>query len=283
MRAAGARVLAACALVALCASVAGCAQDVTVSDESPRVVSTSCAAGSSLTEDSQYVEARFTFDAPVMAADGGSVADDFTVLVNGEAPDARTIAVSAFAEGSEVVVRLAPTESGRSESVYFALYDGLVEVSPSLSSGALAHVLSAEGSANAVVDQGVSFTVPSGIKLSNVERAAGSVSFDVEQFAQLRTCAWFYFGEGLPLVKLHNHEFLRDLPQTCAQRLADTINTNYGDAFEAEADGAHVVVRAVGAADGDAADGEALMCAVVVEGLGANPLEGELGESEGEL
>ncbi|WP_449314518.1 hypothetical protein [Rubneribacter sp.] len=259
--------------------LSGCTPAAVVDEGSPRFERAGISAGSDLTESSQYVEARLAFDAPLEAA--ADVASDLSVLVNGQKPDARTIEVEARAEGSEVVVRLVPTAAadGSQPSVYYALYDGLVSVSAASADGALPHVRAEGGGSNAVLAEAVSFTVPTGVRVGGIQAAAAdaaagagaSVSFDVEQFAQLRCCTWFWFGEGLPLVMMHNHEFSRDLPETCAQRLADTVNAVYGDSLEADCDDARVTVRAPGAADGTE------LAVRVVEGAGADPGAGVTG------
>ena len=221
---------------------------------------------------------RLTFDAALEAS--GNVADDFDVTLNGEAVDSETIAVEAQVDGQDVVVRLAPTASadGKQASVYYALYDGLVQVAAKSDDGGLAHVKAAGGSSNAVLAEPVTATVPSGIKVAVQAQTAGdaaagvpaSVTFAVDQFAQLRCCSWFYFGEGLPIVMTHNHEFARDLPETCAQRIADTINVNYAEWLSATCDGATITVTAA-----EAVDGQKMTCQLV-EGVGANPASGLL-------
>lgn len=262
---------AACGACALCL-LAGCAPQAVVDGASPRQQSAALTAGG-MTEAEQYVEVRIAFDAELEAQ--GNVADDFDVLVNGEAPDARTMQVSAEVQGRDVVVRLLPSEQAeqRSGSLYFALYDGLVEVAPRNADGSLARVKAQDGSSNAVMDGAVRGTVPSGVVIAGVQALEGTaerpaeVSFAVQQTASLRCCTWLSFGEGLPAVKLHNHEFTRDFPETVAARLADTINADCEDALEAQADGSVVTVRARTAQEGQRLD------AAVIEGLGVVPGE----------
>lgn len=256
----------------------GCSAHAVVDEGSPRCTGASVASGSDLTESSQYAEVRLGFDAPLEAS--GNVADDLEVTLNGAAPDAKTIAVEAQVEGSDVVVRLAPTAAadGESAAVYYALYDGLVQVSAKSDDGGLAHVKAQGGSSNAVLGEPCSATVPTGIELAVDAQAAGdaasgtpaSVTFTVERFAQLRCCSWLYFGPGLPIIMTHNHEFARDLPATCAQRIADTVNANYGEWLQASCDGATVTVTAAAVEDGQVMD------AVLVEGVGADPAHGVL-------
>lgn len=260
--------------------LSGCTATAVIDDASPHCVDSSIAAGSDLTESSQYAEVRMTFDGRLEA--DGTVADDLEVLVNGKAPDADTMATEAYVDGSDVVVRLVPTTAadGRDRSVYYAFYDGLVSVAARGDDGGLPHVKGAGGSSNAVLDAPVSFTVPSGIEIQVVDAVPGdaetgtpaSVSFDIEQFAQLRCCTWYSFSDDLPLVMMHNHEFLRDTVQTCADRLAGTLSATYGDYYTAEADGARVTVHAL-----DVVDGQQLSAAVV-EGRDVNPAFGMSGD-----
>ena len=292
-------VLAACAFGA-------CAGAVQVDEVSPRLAHVSVSAGSDLTEASQYVEVRLTFTSKLDAAEG--YANDVEVLVNGEPPDIRTVLPSVVVEGADMVVRLVPTEAaaagGSGTAVYFALYDGLVQVAAKRGDGALVHVRAAGGESNAVLEEAVTFTVPTGVAVKRVEAEAGaaeagapgagaevvaevvadvaaevvaddeagiaatsSVTFDVTRFAQLRCCSWFWFSDELPLVMMHNHEFLRDTERTCAERLADTVNDNYGDVLAATCEGARVTVSAKDSSKGP-------LSVRVVEGVGVNPQDG---------
>ncbi len=277
-------------VIAQAALLSGCAAKATVDSGSPRVTSMACSAGSELTEASQYVEARISFDAPIEAK--GDVTSDLDVTLNGGAPDSKTISVEAFIEGNDLVVRLVPAAGagGTSSSVYYALYDGDVRISAVSADGGLAHVSAAGSASSAVLSEPCEFTVPSGIEIS-VSASGGSDSppasvsdgaqgawatIDFAQFAQLRCCTWFYIGDGLPIVMMHNHEFARDLPSTVAQRFADTVNTNYGDSLLAVADGASVTVRAVSAEVGQ-------LSPRLCEGFGALPAQGEAGSGELEI
>lgn len=285
--------VAAVALVAAAVAMAllsGCSAKTVVDGGSPRVASMSCSAGSDLTETSQYVEARIAFDAPIEAS--GDVAADLDVTLNGEAPDAKTISVEASVEGDELVVRLVPASGvdGSNATVYFALYDGDLRIAAKSADGGLAHVKAAGGSSSAVLEEPCEFTVPSGMRVSvsaagEADTAPAAVAdgaqgpwatIDFEQFAQLRCCAWFYLGDGLPIVMMHNHEFARDLPSTAAQRFADTINSNYGNDLVASCDGASVTVRAVSAS-------AALLEPRLCEGFGALPAQGEPGDGKLEI
>ena len=307
--------LAVAVVLAGCA-FAGCMGAAQVDEVSPRLAHVSVSAGSDLTEASQYVEVRLTFTSKLDAAEG--YANDVEVLVNGEPPDMRTVLPSVVVEGADMVVRLVPTEAaavgGSGTSVYFALYDGLVQVAAKRGDGALVHVRAAGGESNAVLEEAVTFTVPTGVAVKRVEAEAGaaeagapragapragapragapragaevgaevvaddeagiadiaatsSVTFDVTRFAQLRCCSWFWFSDELPLVMMHNHEFLRDTERTCAERLADTVNDNYGDVLAATCEGARVTVSAKDPSKGP-------LSVRVAEGVGVNPQEG---------
>ena len=264
-------------------ALSGCSASAVIDDASPRCEGAAIAAGSELTDASQYVEVRLAFDAPLEAV--GSVADDLDVLVDEEPVDAKTMQLEASVDGSDVVVRLTPSSAagGSSPTVYFALYGGLVSVGAKSADGGLAHVKAAGGGSNAVLENPRSFTVPSGIRIGSVESVAGdassgtlaSVSFSIEQFAQLRCCTWFSFGTDAPLVLMHNHEYLRDTEKTCAKRLADTVNDACGGVLAAEADGARVTVRALEPIDGQE------LTAAIVEGEGAEPSKGKSIEMPG--
>lgn len=236
-------VIASLLCAALLVALPGCAPAVQVDGDSPACVGTSVSAGSDLTETSQWAEVRLTFGAPLAAE--GAVADDLEVLVNGKAPDSRTVQVDARVDGTDVVVRLTPTaKAANGGSVYFALYDGQVSVASRRDDGALPHVKAANGSSTAVLGEARVFTVPTGVQVGDVVREGSSVTFAITDFAQLRCCTWFGFDEELPLVKLHNHGFYRDTPTTVAERLAATVNANYSDAYVATSDGPNVTVTA---------------------------------------
>lgn len=276
--------LIACCFIAGACALTGCTAKATIDESSPQFGSVSIAAGSELTEVSQYVEVRLSFDEVLEAS--GDVAGDVRVLLNGEEPNAQTVSCQVYVEGNDVVVRLSPAAGAgeTSTGVYFALYDGLVSVAAAADDGGLPHVKIAGGSSNAVITEQVSFTVPSGVEIGAIEAVAAadasdglaSVSFDVTRFAQLRCCTWIAFGDGAPIVMMHNHEFARDTEKTCAQRLVETINTNYGDSLSAECDGARVTVRAVDASI-------ASLSPVLIQGAGANPAQGEQGTGEFEV
>lgn len=229
--------------IALVVMLVGCAPAVQLDEGSPECTGATITAGSDLTEESQYAEVRLSFDAPLAAS--GSVLDDLDVRLNGKVPDNKTIAVTAAVDGGDVVVRLMPTkEAAKGGSVYFALYDGQLSVASKRDDGALAHVKAADGGSTAVLDGAQVFTVPTGVRVGEMARDGRSVTFEIAQFAQLRCCAWFKFGNTLPLVKVHNHAFYRDTSATVAERLADTVNAYYSDAYTASADGATVTVTA---------------------------------------
>ena len=237
-----------------------CTIHTQVDEASPTVVDVSISAGSNLDEASQYAEVRLVFSSALEAK--GDAASDVNVLLNGEAPDARTIQTSVTVDSDTLLIRLTPTEEaaqgGAGTSIYYALYDGLIQVSAAREDGVLAHLFAAGTSSNATLTSTQTFTVPTGISLEKVDvsgadsdEAGGvadadvaSVTFEINDFAHLRCCAWFWFSPDLPLVMMHNHEFLRDTPRTCAERLCETINENYSDKLSASCDGARVTVCA---------------------------------------
>lgn len=235
-------------VLALAVLLAGCAPGPVVDGESPACTGAAVAAGSELSEATQFVEVRLSFDGALEA--NGDVAGDLDVKLNGEAPDAKTVAVSAAVEGSDVVVRLAPTDAAANGgTTYFALYDGQLSIASARDDGALAHVRAAGGQSAAVLPEAKSFTVPSGVQIERVADEApqsGEATLDITSFAKLRCCTWLRFSDALPAVRLHNHQFYRDTEKTCAQRLADTLNQTYGQWYSATCDGASVTVRANG-------------------------------------
>ncbi len=123
------------ALVASC--LPGCAARPQVDAGSPRCVSADVAAGSELTESSQYVEVRLGFDGDVEVV--GDAVADLDVLVDGREANPRAVQARAWADGRTLVVRLAPTPAadGSRPSVYFALYGGLVSVAARSEDGGL--------------------------------------------------------------------------------------------------------------------------------------------------
>ena len=228
---------------AVLALLPACAPAVRVDGDSPTCVGASVSAGSELSEASQWAEVHLAFDAPLAAE--GAVADDLEVLVNGKAPESRTVQVDVRVEGTDVVVRLTPTaKAADGGSVYFALYDGQISVAPRRNDGALPHAKAVDGGSTAVLGETRMFTVPTGVQVGDVVCGGPSVTFTITDFAQLRCCTWFCFDEKLPLVKLHNHGFYRDTPTTVAERLAATVNASYSDAYVAASDGPNVTVTA---------------------------------------
>lgn len=259
----------ACLVVGM--TMVGCTTQAVVDEHSPECVLMSVSSGSDLTESSQYVEVRLSFNKELQTT--GDVLSDVQVLLNGAEPNTKTISVTGSVEGRDVVVRLVPSAAadGSSASVYFALYDGLLQIVPRNADGALGHVRGEDTTSNAVMREEFSATIPSGVSL--VEDGEGadegaSVTFEITQFAQLRSCTWLKFSDALAPVMMHNHEFLRDTCNTCASRLTDTINATCADTLEATCEGAVVTVRALDAAS-------APLYVQVIEGVGENPTAGD--------
>lgn len=273
------------AVLAVCALVGCDGRTGKATEASPQLADASIAAGSDLTEAGQYVEVRLTFDAPVQA--DGDVSKDFNVKLNGDAVDSKTVALSATVCDGDVVVRLQPTSAadGRSTSVYFAMYEGQLSISPSDSAGVLPHVLaegdqdtSPAGDSCAVMTAPVCFSIPSGVRFATVQTVAGNTAtgtcaqttIQVTQFAQLRCVTWIGLSfegqvpcnrygaapytvedteDGTLTVK-HNHLFLRDTQRGCAADLAAAIQNAWGSKVTAEAQGDTVVITAAAPVDG---------------------------------
>ncbi len=286
-RLAGVCIVIAVALCVLCSTLccAGCGVATgKVSDASPTCVDAQVTSGSDLTESGQYAEVRLKFDAPVSA--DNDVSSDFTVRLNDAPIDTKTIVESARVDNGDVVVRLQPSDaaSGKDSSVYFALYQGQLSVCASDASGALPHVLAANGEQGssavcARMNQRVSFTVPSGVAISVVERVPGDAASGtcactvckVDQFAQLRCVMWLGLStngdvpcneygmadygaddmENGTLTFKHNHLFMRDTQRECATDLAQVIQNAWPDTVTATSSGDTITLTATHAVDGE--------------------------------
>ncbi len=201
---------------------------------------------------------RLAFDEELEAS--GDVASSLAIEIDGEEPDASVVAREAFVEGSELVVRLSPTEAadGSSAAVYFALYAGLLSVGAADESGALGTVRAADDGACAVLDDPALFVVPSGLAFDIVSAVEGDEEagvcaetvIEVSSFAQLRVISWVTLGEDGPVVFKHNHQFLRDTNATAADSLAQAISTGTDGAFTAVAEGRQVTITATEPHDG---------------------------------
>lgn len=256
-------------------ALAGCSARANVTKDSPRYASVDARAGSDLTEASQYVEVRLAFDKELAAAD--DVARALRVQMDGADPDAKTVAVAAQVQGSDVVVRLTPTDAadGSDPRVYFALHNGVLSVGAAEDDGGLPGVRAASGDADAVLEQPVSCLVPSGVQIEVVSSTPGSAAagtpasavFAVTSFAQLRCCAWVQLAPDVDPVMMHNHEFYRDTEKTCASRMAQSISSSKVG-FDAVAEGAQVTVTAREVVDGQVLEPRML------EGAGLDPTKG---------
>lgn len=281
--------LVACLLA--CWALGGCSAGENVvgavGEGSPHLVDAAIEAGSDFTESGQYVEVCLEFDAPVAAVGSASsttgavdVTGDFSIELNGEAPDAQTIVASAVVEDGVVIVRLVPTAvaDGRSASVYFALYEGQLTLAAAADDGSLPHIVASDDDAVcAVLDQPVRYAVPSGVVFELVESEPGSSSEDVcahstyriVQSAQLRCISWLGLSlDGVPdneygtpaysataledgtLALKHNHFFYRDTPEGCAADIADVAGSAWSGQVDVQSSNDTVTVTARQAVDG---------------------------------
>lgn len=263
--------LAACAAAALAAAclLAACTQ-ATVDEASPRVADVQLSAKSQMTEASQQVEIRLAFDGPITAS--GDVAGDFTLLVNGEVPDAGAVKVEARASADAVTFTLSPAEGaslGSGAGQFFALYQAQFSLAAARDDGALPHVTGASGSA-AVLDAPITGTLPSGLAIEVTSSRAGSAaegvpaqaSFRVTSPAQARVITWFSPDGGATKLLKHNHTFMDASAEDCAADLAKVVNAQEGLGVTAQARGDEVVLTATSAVDGQE------LSPVVVEGVG---------------
>ena len=272
---------AAVLLAGLCL-VAGCSGAVTVDGASPRVADVEFTATSSLTEASQQISVRVAFDAQISAS--GDVADDFEVLLNDEPIDEDAIAFSVSASGEAITFTFSPAEGASTGpsggGSYFAVYAGKISISPEREDGALAHVAGVSGS-NAVLDEPIEGTLPSGLAIEVTEQVEGSeasgtlaqTTFEVTSPALVRAITWFSPDGGQTLLLKHNHEFSGASAEDCAEDLAQLVNDDASLGLVATATGTMVTLTAQQACDGQ------LIEPVIVEGYGVSG--GTYDQSEG--
>lgn len=261
LRAWSAAVAVAAAVLAM-ACMAGCGKQVRIDDGSPHVSATSIASGSDLSEAGQHVEARLAFDKPVKAS--GDVSGDLAITIDGASLDTKTMAVSAVADGSDLVVTITPAKDakGPDSGVYFACYQGDLSIASKRGDGSLPSVTSADGS-TAVIDTPATFLIPSGVTIRVDDEKAGSAesatpasaTFTVTQFAQIRCCTWIQLAPGERAYK-HNHDFLRDTEKGCASDIASVIESSFGDKYTVAVDGATVTLTARDIVDGQTIEPE---------------------------
>lgn len=256
-------------LVTACVFI-GCGPSVTVGDGSPHMVSCDISSSGDGTEAGQRVLVTFRFDKDVSV--DGDVAGDFSVELNGKAIDPEVMAVRAEADGSDaLMLSLIPSDKAAARgSKSFACYAGEITVRAAREDGALPHVKAAGGSGAAVMGEDVRGIVPTGvaIELSNAvsgDAAAGvpaSCTFKVTHGPVLRCCTWLDLGDG-PVCFIHNHQFVRETPESCAEALADAIEAA-DCGFSATCDGPFVTVVAQEVVDGQ------VVAPSILEGVGAS-------------
>ncbi len=224
--------MAAALVAALSASaaVAGCAAPV-ADESSPRVAGVSFSAESSMTEASQRVEIRLTFDREVSV--GSSVLDDLTLTLNGSPIDEDTIAVSVRMSANSLTIVLSPAAGaqGIASGRYFALYESNFELSAMREDGLVPSIQGLSGSW-AVIDDPVTGTLPSGLAIEIVETVAGSeadgvlaqTTFRVTSPALVRAITWFSPDGGEAVLLKHNHDFASQDASSCAADLAQVVN-----------------------------------------------------------
>lgn len=264
----------ACAVVCVLLLVAGlvlsgCGPAAKVSADSPHVVSCALESSGDGTEAGQRVSVTLAFDGSVACEQGAE--GDFSVTIDGDGlkDEAMRVTVEQVADDA-VCVSIVPTDeaaAGKTHAV-FACYAGQIEVGPARSDGALPHVVAAASDATAVMDEPVSGTVRSGMAIAVTSSVAGdaaagvpaSCTFSVERGPCLRCCTWLSLA-GEPVGYIHNHQFMRETPESCAAELARMVDAA-GCGFTATNDGASVTVTADAVVDGQ------VLSPALVEGLG---------------
>ncbi len=260
------------AALCACAMLVSCAAQTKVDDSSPRVANVQLSATSSASETSQAVSIAVTFDQPISVS--GDVSGDFSLLINGKAPDASVVKTEMRANATGITVTLSPAagaSKGPGAGQYFALYQAQFELFSSRDDGALGHVSGASGS-NAVLDEPIEGTLPSGLAIEVVEQRAGSAadgtpartSFTVVSPALARVITWFSPDGGATILLKHNHDFAQADAADCAADLAKVVNAKDGLGMVAQASGATVVLTATSVEDGQ------VISPCIVEGVGVH-------------
>jgi hypothetical protein len=210
--------LAVLGLLVANASLVSCRASVEVTENSPRLISSSVASMGDGTEGSQRVVARLVFDRP-LALDGDALSG-LEVKLNDEAIDDDAIAVSIELEDDDTLaVTLSPASGAGSVASphYFAVYEGFLSLDSREASGGLAHVRAADedGRINAVMNAPVELLIPSGLIIEVTESVAGdsatgtpaSATFRVAQTPKIRAVSWLEIEPGGQRALIHNHEF----------------------------------------------------------------------------
>ncbi len=259
----------ACVGLLLCVAMSGCAASTRVDESSPRVAEVSLRSMSDMTESSQEVVIRLAFDQAISAT--GNIADSFELRLNDEAVDTRVIAVEVQASGEAVTFTLRPTADalGVGKGAYFALYQGAFSISSARSDGVLSSITGMSG-AQAVLDEPISGTLPSGLALVVEEQipaqsATGipaQTTFRVTSPALVRCVTWFSPDGGSTKLLKHNHTFTDADASDAAADLARVINEASDLGLVARAQGDQVTLTATKVVEGQ------VISPCIVEGVG---------------
>ena len=253
-----------------CALLCACGSQARVDEASPRVANVDLATTSSMTEVSQAIRISVSFDGPISAQ--GDVAGDFALLINGKTPDSSVVKTDVRANANGVVVTLSPADGaaqGAGAGQFFAMYQAQFSLASSREDGALPHITGQSGS-NAVIDQPIEGTLPSGLAISMDEQRAGSAAenvaaqttFTVTSPALARVITWFSPDGGKTVLLKHNHAFAQADAQDCAADLVKVVNAQTGLGISAQAQGAQVTLTAATPVDGQ------VISPCIVEGVG---------------
>ena len=257
-----------CAVLLCSCACVGCSQ-AKVGEGSPHVDDVQLKAMSDMTESSQSVEIRVSFDRPVSAAK--SVADDFRVLLNGAELDGGAVAldVRTSADAVTFVLHPAPEATGLGKGSYFALYQCGFSIESVRSDGALPSITGADG-ACAVLDDPIEGTLPSGLALETLSARAGSTADNqaaqtvirVSSPALVRAITWFSPDGGTTKLLKHNHTFADADASECAADLANIVNKASGLGLTATAHGDQITLTAT------SVNNDQVIEPIIVEGTG---------------
>jgi hypothetical protein len=214
-------------LLALCLLITGipsvsCTSSIEVTDNSPRLVSSSVVSMGDGSEAAQRVVIHLVFDKPLVL--DGDALSGLEVKLNGEAIDDKSITISVELEADDTLsVILSPAlHAGTTTSPhYFAVYEGLLFIGSREANGGLACVRtagdsdSADSELNAVMSSPTELIIPSGLIIEVAERIAGdsatdtpaSATFRVVQVPKIRAVSWLEMEPGGKRALIHNHEF----------------------------------------------------------------------------
>jgi hypothetical protein len=206
-------------LLAAGISLVSCRTSVEVTENSPRLISSSVVSMGDGTEGAQRVVVRLIFDGALVL--DGDVLSGLEVRLNDEVIDDAAIAISVELEGDDILAMTlspAPGAGTTTSSHYFAVYECLLSLSSREAGGGLAHVRAAgddDGRPNAVMNSPVELIIPSGLIVEVTESVAGdsatgtpaSATFRVVQVPKIRAVSWLEIESGGQRALIHNHEF----------------------------------------------------------------------------